>query len=220
MLTQAERVVNVELVERALQLEEKRKEFFNADVRCHAAAAEAVENCDVAIRSLQSSKRDADGKFRVLLAVDGSLPCNKIILELTDRLRVDVEKQIELMGQLKLWIQLSMPRIEDGNNFGVSIQQEVINELSRSEDGAFAILDSGCKYLGTRAKLGTKLLKYGNVEDYKRAIVELDRKEAINLCLCCLDTRNYYITIHDLISKNMEKLKRPRGSGVASTSMY
>lgn len=69
------------------------------------------------------------------------------------------------VGTVKLWIQLNIPRIEDGNNFGVAIQEEAIQELGRVEDAAFGLCD-GIKYHTARAKLLTKIIKYPNIEDY------------------------------------------------------
>lgn len=43
-----------------------------------------------------------------------------------------------------------MPRIEDGNNFGVGIQEEVILELTRVEDTAFNLHDTIVKYYMAR----------------------------------------------------------------------
>jgi len=84
---------------------------------------------------------------------------------------------IEQLNSVKMWIQLNIPRIEDGNNFGVSIQvwskpkppsqftklshlqEETLNELTRAEDTAFANLDNIAKYFVTRAKLVSKVRK-------------------------------------------------------------
>jgi hypothetical protein len=64
---------------------------------------------------------------------------------------------IEHLNTVKIWIQLNIPRIEDGNNFGVSIQEETLNELGRAEDAAFGSLDNMSKYFVTRAKLLSKV---------------------------------------------------------------
>ena len=53
--------------------------------------------------------------------------------------------------------QLNIPQIEDGNDFGVGIQEEIINELSRCESDAFTVLDSTTKYYASRAQLITKV---------------------------------------------------------------
>lgn len=43
--------------------------------------------------------------------------------------------------QVKMWVQLLIPRIEDGNNFGVSIQEETVAELRTVEGEAASYLD-------------------------------------------------------------------------------
>lgn len=40
-----------------------------------------------------------------------------------------------------MWVQLLIPRIEDGNNFGVSIQEETVAELRTVEGEAASYLD-------------------------------------------------------------------------------
>jgi len=145
------------------------------------------------------------------------VPCNKIILELLDIIKKEILELIEMINTVKIWIQLNIPRIEDGNNFGVSIQEETVSELSRAEDSGFAVLESMTKYFVTRAKLVTKVLKYPNVEDYRQTVKELDDKEFVNLRFCALDLRNNYAILHDIIMKNLEKLKTPRSSNHMST---
>jgi hypothetical protein len=45
-----------------------------------------------------------------------------------------------MINTVKIWIQLNIPRIEDGNNFGVSIQEETVSELSRAEVNIINVL--------------------------------------------------------------------------------
>jgi len=140
------------------------------------------------------------------------IPSNKIILSLLGLLKKELLEIVEMINIVKLWIQLNIPRIEDGNNFGVSIQEETVNELSRAEDAGFAVLESMTKYFVTRAKLISKVLKYPAVEDYRKSVIEIDEKEFINLRMCCMDLRNNYAILHDMILKNLEKIKTPRSS--------
>jgi len=58
-----------------------------------------------------------------------------------------------MLNTVKIWIQLNIPRIEDGNNFGVGIQEEMVNELARAENDAIAVLDSMTKYFISRGRL-------------------------------------------------------------------
>ena len=56
------------------------------------------------------------------------------------------------------------------------------------------------------------MVKYPNIEDYYRSIIELDEKEYLNLRICILDLRNNYAIIYDLINKNRAKIEKPRNS--------
>ncbi|VDL81572.1 unnamed protein product [Nippostrongylus brasiliensis] len=94
---------------------------------------------------------------------------------------------------VKMWITLLIPRIEDGNNFGVSIQEETLSEVRNVESEAASFLDQMSRYFTSRAKLLTKVAKYPHVDDYRRAILDMDEKQFIN---------------------NIEKIKKPRNSNM------
>lgn len=46
-----------------------------------------------------------------------------------------------------MWVQLLIPRIEDGNNFGVSIQEETVAELRTVEGEAASYLDQISRFV-------------------------------------------------------------------------
>jgi len=81
-------------------------------------------------------------------------------------LKREVLDLIEDAGTVKVWIQLNIPRIEDGNNFGVSIQEETVAELSRAEDAGFSVLESMTKYFLTRAKIVSRVRVAGIPVDF------------------------------------------------------
>ncbi|XP_030845991.1 proteasome activator complex subunit 3 [Strongylocentrotus purpuratus] len=148
----------------------------------------------------------------------GTVPCNKELCELIDILKPKICCLIENCNTLKMWIQLQIPRIEDGNNFGVSVQEDTLSELRQVESEAAAYLDQISRYYITRGKLISKVAKYPHVDDYRRSIIEIDEKEFINLRLTCLELRNTYLSLHDVITKNKDKIKKPRGNN--TESMY
>lgn len=43
-------------------------------------------------------------------------------MEINSLLKEELLQAVEYVNTVKLWVQLNIPRIEDGNNFGVSIQ--------------------------------------------------------------------------------------------------
>eukprot|EP01087_Luapelamoeba_hula_P010401 TRINITY_DN2755_c0_g1_i2.p1 TRINITY_DN2755_c0_g1~~TRINITY_DN2755_c0_g1_i2.p1 ORF type:complete len:235 (+),score=39.98 TRINITY_DN2755_c0_g1_i2:54-758(+) len=137
---------------------------------------------------------------------------NQKIKDIIGAIKKEVLQCIDALNTVKLWVQLNIPRIEDGNNFGVGIQEETISELTRSEDAGYNLLESMTKYYVTRAKLVTKVLKYPSIEDYRQSVDELDQKEYVNLRLSCLDMRNNMALCYDMLNKNIEKIITPRTS--------
>lgn len=57
---------------------------------------------------------------KVLMLID--FDCDEIVTEVLDTLKKELLIFLEYLNTVKLWIQLNVPRIEDGNNFGVGIQ--------------------------------------------------------------------------------------------------
>lgn len=72
--------------------------------------------------------------------------------------------------QLKMWISFMIPKIEDGNNFGVSIQEDTLAEIQSVESEAAAFFDQISRYFISRAKIVSKVAKYPHIDDYRRAV--------------------------------------------------
>jgi len=168
-------------------------------------ASESVQNENKKRKTLSGDAVDTSDKAQVI-------PSNKIILELIVLVKKHILELIETINCVKIWIQLNIPKIEDGNNFGVSIQEETVGELGRAEDSGYALLENLSKYFVARAKLVSKALKYPGIQDYRKSVQELDEKEYVNLKLSCLDLRNNYAILYDMITKNMDKIRTPRTS--------
>lgn len=144
------------------------------------------------------------------------IPCNKYILQVIEVLKPKIQTLMEKCNTVKMWIQLLIPRIEDGNNFGVSIQEETLSEVQRIEGEAATFLDQISRYYITRGKIVSKIIKYPQLDDYRQAVMELDEKEFTSLRLCCCELRNHYLSLHDTITKNLDKIKKPRTNNADS----
>ncbi|GBP61827.1 Proteasome activator complex subunit 3 [Eumeta japonica] len=123
---------------------------------------------------------------------------------------------ISRLYYLKMWISFMIPKIEDGNNFGVSIQEDTLAEVQSVESEAAAFFDQISRYFISRAKIVSKVAKYPHLEDYRRAVRELDEKEYLSLWLVMCEIRNRYCSLHDIVIKNLEKIKKPRSSNAES----
>lgn len=149
---------------------------------------------------------------KVLVLPDGVVASNTFIVELIDEIKPLISELVEDTNLLKMWLMYLIPRIEDGNNFGVSIQEDVLGEIRASEGEAAAYYDQISRYFSLRGKTVAKIAQYPHIDDYRRAIQELDEKEFFSLRLIVAELRNHYATLHDLISKNGDKLRKPRSS--------
>ncbi|KAK9170998.1 Proteasome activator pa28 beta subunit family protein [Cryptosporidium meleagridis] len=155
-------------------------------------------------------------ELKPIINGDGKVHSNLQIKELVAYVKQEVSELIEMVSSIKLWVQLNIPQIQDGNNFGVGIQEETIQELGRVEDATFSLYESVCKYYSERARLSSKIIKHPNVEDYLEAVRELDERYWVSLRCSIADMRNNYAWLHDLLTKNWEKLSKPRNSEGAS----
>jgi proteasome activator subunit 3 (PA28 gamma) len=75
------------------------------------------------------------------------------------------------------------------------------------------VLDQFASYYVTRAELITKLLKYPGLEDYRRAVIELDEKMYMKTSMVAADIRSLYLLLFDLLSKNLSTLLEAPTSG-------
>jgi hypothetical protein len=136
---------------------------------------------------------------------------NKALTDLVGVLQKEILEMSEMINALSIWVKLNVPRIADGNNFGVEVQEEITKVLEGAEDAGYDVLDSFANYHSTRGTLVTKVLKHPNVMDFRCALRELDEKTYIKTCLLANELRNDYITLYDLLAKNLDTLITPRG---------
>jgi len=149
---------------------------------------------------------------KVLLLPNGAAGTNHHLVEMIDAIKPQVIELIDNANKIKMWISYSVPRIEDGNNFGVSIQEETLSEARQVESEAATYLDQISRYFMTRGKIIAKVAKYPHVTDIRRTVEELDEKEFVSLRLIVHELRNNYVSLHDMIMKNLDKIKKPRNS--------
>lgn len=150
-------------------------------------------------------------KVPALLGGEGQLlRSNQHLVELIERVKPEIELLREKCNTVRMWVQLLIPKVEDGNNFGVSIQEDTVDQLWTVESTAASYLRRFSTYYNTRAKLVSKIVKYPQVEDYRRTVAEVDENEYLSVRHILLHVRNQYATLHDVFLKNIEKIKTPR----------
>jgi len=164
---------------------------------------------------MEDGEHDNNAKVqgtKVLALPSGPVHCNFNITRLIDVVKPHIRELVEDSNLLKMWITFLIPKIEDGNNFGVSIQEDTLGEIRTVEAEAAAFYEQISRYYMGRGKIISKVAKYPHVEDYRKLISELDEKEFLSLRIVVSEVRNHYAALYDLITKNMEKIVRPRSS--------
>ncbi|XP_070211683.1 proteasome activator complex subunit 3-like isoform X2 [Littorina saxatilis] len=154
----------------------------------------------------------------VLVFPGGQVRTNSYIHKWAEDVKPLIMDLMEHANMVKMWISFLIPKIEDGNNFGVSIQEDTMAEARQVETESATYLDQLSRYYISRAKIITKIAKYPHVEDYRQSIRELDEKQIVCLRLTLCEMRNQYASLHDIIHKNMDKIKKPRSGN--SENLY
>jgi len=188
------------------------------DLNIPVPAAEEFKNGekDSKKRKLEDDcESDLEGS-KVYVLPNGVVKTNPTITKLLKVVKPHLRQLVQDTNLLKMWISFMIPKIEDGNNFGVSIQEDTLAELRTVESEALAYYDQAARYHVTRAKLISKVAKFPHIEDYRASVEETDEKELLSLRLVVTEVKNHYSTLYDLIMKNKEKIKKPRSFNQAS----
>lgn len=141
-----------------------------------------------------------------------SFSCNPVISNTINYVKPVVRNLVMDANLLKMWINFMIPKVEGGGNFGVSIQLEILNEIKGIEADAFRNIGKISSYYSSRADLVSRMRNYYDINDYRRGVEEFDEKEFLDLWLTLSNVRNHYCVLYDLITKNLEHLKKPRNS--------
>ncbi|KAJ5076881.1 hypothetical protein M0811_00199 [Anaeramoeba ignava] len=168
------------------------------------------EEVEKYLKQTETKQKDNQKKRKKESLIEEDQQCNSEVLSAYQILKKEALDMTEMLGIVKQYIQLNIPKISDGNNFGVGVQEEVLSEISRVEKNGLFLFETVTKYFLTRAKLLCKVKKHPEIEDYKRSLYELDQDQIFNLQITYRDMAQDYAVLYDLIMKNLEKLKNPR----------
>uniref|UniRef100_A0A8C9HMT9 Proteasome activator PA28 C-terminal domain-containing protein n=1 Tax=Piliocolobus tephrosceles TaxID=591936 RepID=A0A8C9HMT9_9PRIM len=96
--------------------------------------------------------------------------------------------------------------------------EDTVDQLWTVESTAASYLHDFSTYYNTRAELVSKIVKYSQVEDYRSTVAEVDENEYLSVRQILLHLRSEYATLHDVILKNIEKIKTLRITNTDSLS--
>ncbi|PWN51983.1 proteasome activator pa28, REG alpha/beta subunit [Violaceomyces palustris] len=140
----------------------------------------------------------------------GSVKGSEYMVNVFDELRKDWDEIISQMDAIKMYINLQMPKIEDGDTFGVSVQEEALGEVVRTQDSAYSLLSTPYSYFSARGEIASKRVRFPGVEDFELALRELDRNTIYKARLQINDMRNMCAVVLDIVRKNINKISKPK----------
>ncbi|XP_072271172.1 proteasome activator complex subunit 2 [Pyxicephalus adspersus] len=141
----------------------------------------------------------------------GFLKENENIRKIINIVIPEIRALREGCALLITWIHHAIPKIEDGNDFGVSIQEKVLERITAIKTKVETTLTNINKYYQERGDAVAKASKETHVMDYRSLVHDKDENAFVELRLALTEVRNFYIELFDIICKNFEKLTNPKG---------
>lgn len=82
-----------------------------------------------------------------------------------------------LLKQVQLWIFLHIPRMEDGNNFGVSVQRDCVGEIDGMIDLLEYMLDSITTYYKLRGSVAAEVWLLRTAQEIGSGAFRVERSD-------------------------------------------
>ncbi|XP_056627561.1 proteasome activator complex subunit 2 isoform X2 [Triplophysa dalaica] len=148
----------------------------------------------------------------------GFIKGNERVVKLLDIVKPEIVALKETCITVSCWISHLIPKIEDGNDFGVAIQEKILERITAVKTKLETFQTNINKYFSERGDAVAKASKETHVMDYRSLVHEKDEAVYSEIRVIVLDLRGFYAELYDVISKNLEKVVNPKGE--EKPSMY
>ncbi|KAK2859830.1 hypothetical protein Q5P01_004450 [Channa striata] len=167
---------------------------------------------------METDKNEDDEKKKKKPPKCGFIKGNKKIVQLLDRVKPEIVALRETIITVSSWIQHLIPKIEDGNDFGVAIQEKILERIAAVKTKVDGFQTNINKYFSERGDAVAKASKETHVMDYRSLVHEKDQAIYAEIRVIVLDIRGFYAEFYDIVNKNLEKVTNPKGE--EKPSMY
>lgn len=141
----------------------------------------------------------------------GFIKGNEGVTALLARVKPEIVDLREAIITISSWIQYLIPKIEDGNDFGVAVQEKILERIAAVKTKVESFQTNINKYFQERGDAVAKASKETHVMDYRSLVHEKDEAIFNEMKVIVQDIRSVYIEFYDAISKNLEKVTNPKG---------
>ncbi|XP_076019435.1 proteasome activator complex subunit 2 [Genypterus blacodes] len=160
---------------------------------------------------METDKNEDEEKKKKKAPKCGFIEGNEKIVVLLERVKPEIVSLRETIITVSSWIQQLIPKIEDGNDFGVAVQEKILERLAALNTKVVAFQTNINKYFTERGDAVAKASKDTHVMDYRSLVHEKDKAIYSEVRVIVLDMRGFYAELYDIISKNWEKVTNPKG---------
>ncbi|XP_047424634.1 proteasome activator complex subunit 2 [Mugil cephalus] len=167
---------------------------------------------------METDKNEDDEKKKKKAPKCGFIKGNEKIMKLLDMVKPEIVGLRETIIVVSCWIQHLIPKIEDGNDFGVAIQEKILERIAAVKTKVDGFQTNINKYFSERGDAVAKASKDTHVMDYRSLVHEKDETIYSEIRVIVLDIRGFYAELYDIINKNLEKVTNPKGE--EKPSMY
>ncbi|XP_054915463.1 proteasome activator complex subunit 2 [Poeciliopsis prolifica] len=167
---------------------------------------------------METDKNEEEEKKKKKAPKCGFIKGNEKIMLLLDRVKPEIMHLRETILTVSCWIQHLIPKIEDGNDFGVAIQEKILERIAAVKTKVDGFQTNINKYFSERGDAVAKASKDTHVMDYRSLVHEKDEAIFSEIKVIVLDIRGFYAELYDIITKNLEKVTNPKGE--EKSSMY
>lgn len=167
---------------------------------------------------METDKNEDEEKKKKKAPKCGFIKGNEKILAILERVKPEITTLRETIILVSSWIQHLIPKIEDGNDFGVAIQEKFLERITAVRTKVDGFTTNINKYFTERGDAVAKASKETHVMDYRSLVHEKDENIYSEIRVIVLDIRGFYAEMYDIISKNLDKVTNPKGE--EKPSMY
>ncbi|XP_041670667.1 proteasome activator complex subunit 2 [Cheilinus undulatus] len=167
---------------------------------------------------METDKNEDDEKKKKKPPKCGFIKGNEKIQALLDRVKPEIVALRETIVVVSSWIMHLIPKIEDGNDFGVAIQEKILERITAVKTKVDGFQTNFNKYFTERGDAVAKASKETHVMDYRTLVHEKDVDIYNEIRVVVLDIRGFYAELYDIINKNLDKVTNPKGE--EKPSMY
>uniref|UniRef100_A0A3Q3FQ23 Proteasome activator complex subunit 2 n=1 Tax=Labrus bergylta TaxID=56723 RepID=A0A3Q3FQ23_9LABR len=143
---------------------------------------------------METDTNEDDDKKKKKAPKCGFIKGNEKILSLLERVKPEIVALRETIIVVSSWINHLIPKIEDGNDFGVAIQEKILERITAVRTKVDGFQTNINKYFTERGDAVAKASKETHVMDYRSLVHEKDKDIFCEIRVIVMDIRGFYVS--------------------------